>query len=949
MNCQKKSRKGKNFLGLFGLMILTLVLGGLTPVNGQQNHFIIEPSTLAVGADPGMSVVHLGFAENVEPWSATTEDSWLVIDPPNGNISTNLNINFQPNVGPARTGYIVFQAVRPDFPAFVLEVNQNQGVNSGLVHFQWQQLNYTMVDPMMIPNTGSAMIEYLPWAQPVYLNIFGRIPTTIAPSWLVRNVFLPDASFMADPQNLWLPVDLSLLGYERGQVVTSIEFSWTVSLEPAMVMQNYPDRFWQASPVIPQVVNATGRIGLNPFASVPLLDYYKNLLRPVMVDNLLYIGCDMPNGDLDDGARPGESQGCGPAAAANSLSWLDKKRDEIDVPDNWRDAFNQMSSLMRKKGEGTSDADFIRAKLDFIEMYDLPIKVEYQDDGMEGDITSSSGNSSAKCKDAKAGDMPTSAWMISEAKDGEDVEVGLTYGSGSGHWVVLTGTVSLNGQLYLFYKDDKDQDNPGGNSQGWTPVDVKDGTMELPGMSNAKVDIVVSESYDPKYKPVSDEMPFSKYCQSAKRTLPPGASITLDYPDNPDRCYNTSVRVLNHGEKSGYILKAIWNHNSNKQRTYVNDTGEPVTVEFHNDDHFDGGGAPLKSYVPYTVIARKSLIPGGLPTTPSNEESFAGFSIGTDDDSQAEFGERAETAIDYQVEIGSHFALFPARMGPLGCTRINIQYDIKSRNRYWNHLGLIIGVCQVANPGTLFISSVATGFRDSLSISENGEYFFDIGGVTMYDAFDLTLECDTHLDFAFDNLGVPSLVQVEPVLSLAPDSLALRAGSAGQEKFNILNLGGSDLIWSIIEKPEWIQVFPVNGINDCEVFVDYQANVGTPRMGTILVEAPGARFSPAGITVFQDSSGSGITWLPEIKQELIVFPNPASDVVYLKMNNLPPGNLTCKVLDLIGRELYTDRVRIGNPEVIIPVPLEDFPDGVYFLSVESAKGVIVKKLIKGKR
>ena len=927
------------------LLIYSLVYACLTPAIGQENHFIIEPAGLSIGAEQGIAEISLAFALDPEPWIAVTEGEWLTIEPLTGEGPGPLTINYKPNDGPVRTGRIMFESVNGTILPAVIEIRQNQGLDPSLIEFRWSQLTIPYTDPMMIPNTGSASFRYLPWDQAVFLNIVGKSLLSDVPAWLVRNVYLPDAGWMAEMQGLRLPVDLGLLGYEIGQPVELIEYSWTVSYESDTIIPVYPDQTWTTAQLNQQTISALGRIGLEPYTPEPLTDYYTNIVPPVEVTDIVYIGCEMPNGDLDESERPGEINGCGPAAAANSLSWLDKQHDEIDVPDEWLKAFNEMSSLMRNRGQGTNDKDFIRAKLDFIEMYDLPIKVKYQDDALEGGIKSSSGNSTAECHDAKAGDMPTKEWMISEAEDDEDVEVGMTFPNGGGHWVVLTGTITINGQTYLVYKDDGDQDNAGGNDQGYTPVNVTDDGMVLPGISNGQVDIVVSESYDPDHIPLPDKIPFEKYCQSSKRTLPPGASITLSYPDNESRCYNTSVRVYNHGEKKGYQLKAVWNHNSGKDRTYVNDTGEPVTVEFHNDDHYDGGEPIMKSTFPFVVSLRKSFNPEGLSTDPSNEESFAGFSLGSDDESSDEFGNIVDPEVNYTFGIGSYFPDFPKRMDPAGCKKINIEYPVQADNRYWKNLGMVIGVSEVTVPGNLYVTSNSTGIMDTISITEAGDYRITLGGKSTPWLFEARLEIDDNLVFEFDNLGVPSLVQVDPILAASHSILTLEPDSAGQIVFNIENLGGTDMEWSLSHQQDWLTVNPQNGTNESEILVDYQANPDAARQDTIVIQAPGARNSPLSIIVYQDGNSSGINNLPVNQIDISLFPNPNTGRFEINITGLEPGLVSCRILDLTGREVWSYSSVINDKQLTLPVGLENYQEGFYLVRIETSLGIRVLKLI----
>lgn len=129
-----------------------------------------------------------------------------------------------------------------------------------------------------------------------------------------------------------------------------------------------------------------GRIGPHPFIP-PLPPLPVNPIPPYDIERLVR-GCEVPNIDLDSLMYPYDTlnptttdyQACGPAASANSLQWLDDQHDEIDIPIEIRpmlDTLKRMMKLDPAEG-GVHWEDIVKGKLEFIDQYQLPIRVKYQ-------------------------------------------------------------------------------------------------------------------------------------------------------------------------------------------------------------------------------------------------------------------------------------------------------------------------------------------------------------------------------------------------------------------------------------------------------------------------------------------------------------------------------------------------------------------------------------------
>jgi hypothetical protein len=482
----------------------------------------------------------------------------------------------------------------------------------------------------------------------------------------------------------------------------------------------------------------------------------------------------MPNVDLDDSTHAGDLNGCVPASCANSMLWLESQHPEIDLPPNLREAFEQLSNLMnRMAGQGATTEEMIKAKLDFIEAYGLPIKVKYQSVHLEGNISSTSGKSSAEDRDGAANEWPTQGYLESEAEDDEDVELfgGYYYWDGAawrrpgGHAVVVSGVGSIGGNPFVTWKDDDDQEKPGGQDQETSAIDVVNGQMHIPGLDGwieiapgvwqwctFWVEGVISESYDATVTPPGNTETMGAYCTWIIRTIPPGAKITVTYPHG-DRCFNSTVWVLDRTVKPPVWRKVkVWNFNSDSTRVYVNETGFCVTVAIHNDDNSNSGG-------PYPAfdVTLANVAAGGSTTTASNPDAYGGFSLGGTDGSSGEFGNPVGPSVLVDASEGLDLSTVPGHLGGTGVQTLGLTHPIPVWNTYWSHLELKIVVLGVTSPGLLHVTT-SYGFVADLPIAGPGAYALDLGTVSPIGSIQVDLSATAGLEIEMDALGLASLV-----------------------------------------------------------------------------------------------------------------------------------------------------------------------------------------------
>ncbi|NJK85728.1 MAG: T9SS type A sorting domain-containing protein [Bacteroidales bacterium] len=233
-----------------------------------------------------------------------------------------------------------------------------------------------------------------------------------------------------------------------------------------------------------------------------------------------YRGCDVPNIDLNRGMyQPndlyaGDKNACGPAAAANSLEWLEAQHPgKLFSIYGHRDKMTVLSKFMDRANEdGVTTEQLAKGKLGFIDLTDLPIHVKYQSwynqdsvipspDSVSGHVAHNMSDSIHKQK------PPTWEFLKSEINKGEDVEILFGWYDHStvrhgGHWVTVTGVVETDSLKGIYLKDDWNQADTGGTRESyliWQKNSIDDWSrlVGYDGPNNyCWVESIVSESYD---------------------------------------------------------------------------------------------------------------------------------------------------------------------------------------------------------------------------------------------------------------------------------------------------------------------------------------------------------------------------------------------------------------------------------------------------------------------
>lgn len=379
------------------------------------------------------------------------------------------------------------------------------------------QIFYVIVQGDTNSCQGLITISYDPGQEGTYLSV-GAQNEKDAQLFdiIVSNKFLPPASFTNKRQSISLWFDLIPLGvYSIEDVASFIVFIHLLNTPGCYPFP--PSSFVDTKIVTIQTLNYNAQ---GDKVNESITDQISESPQPTEckpsepVSEVYYRGCEVPNLDLDDSKYPdtatyaGDVNACVPTSTSNSLLWLDK---EFNIyhgfPPDHHALVDTLSHYMkRERDEGTYNDKFIRGKLDYINRYQLPLRVRFQSrkDWLDEDIVSSDGKTYAECENT--GYYPTWDFLKEAMKESCDVEINYRGYIASknkwyGHSVVVTGVEEYqpSGKRYLTFKHDTDQDTTGGTIQESDTVFVDEyGRLRYAGRSLAYIkDIVVECPADP--------------------------------------------------------------------------------------------------------------------------------------------------------------------------------------------------------------------------------------------------------------------------------------------------------------------------------------------------------------------------------------------------------------------------------------------------------------------
>jgi len=99
------------------------------------------------------------------------------------------------------------------------------------------------------------------------------------------------------------------------------------------------------------------------------------------------------------------------------------------------------------------------------------------------------------------------------------------------------------------------------------------------------------------------------------------------------------------------------------------------------------------------------------------------------------------------------------------------------------------------------------------------------------------------------------------------------------------------------------------------------------------------------VTLVQAGTENRTTQIEAISGDLQVFPNPANSFTYLQLNDIKEEH-TIRILDQLGKTVWISNGVNDHSQIRIDV--SQFPNGVYFVTVQTKTGIRTKRLVVSK-
>lgn len=93
-----------------------------------------------------------------------------------------------------------------------------------------------------------------------------------------------------------------------------------------------------------------------------------------------------------------------------------------------------------------------------------------------------------------------------------------------------------------------------------------------------------------------------------------------------------------------------------------------------------------------------------------------------------------------------------------------------------------------------------------------------------------------------------------------------------------------------------------------------------------------------------------VNWIPSNVSEfqidkLNIYPNPSNDIFYIQFKSTINQNITLRIINIIGEEIYSEFLNDYTGEFSKNINLHNKSKGVYYLEIITSNGIINKKLI----
>ncbi len=254
---------------------------------------------------------------------------------------------------------------------------------------------------------------------------------------------------------------------------------------------------------------------------------------------------------------------------------------------------------------------------------------------------------------------------------------------------------------------------------------------------------------------------FHEYCEWKKFYAPPGGQLTVDFDGDGSTGHCGNVTVWERQEDGTWERERQWNWNlpgspffseGNDQRVIhvpADGTGE---YWIHNDDG------------EHTITVESYSGRPDVDESPSNPALGFGFSLGSDDESPAEFGYFMGTGhISFDVDQdGYNLSDVPAFVDPFeGVGQYTATFTV-GEGELWSDMEIVLDVLHVNQPGTLLVECPTAEIQTQIvELELAGTYPIHLGGITPDESGygQITFAPQGECGFILDAWGLRSLLK----------------------------------------------------------------------------------------------------------------------------------------------------------------------------------------------
>lgn len=121
-------------------------------------------------------------------------------------------------------------------------------------------------------------------------------------------------------------------------------------------------------------------------------------------------------------------------------------------------------------------------------------------------------------------------------------------------------------------------------------------------------------------------------------------------------------------------------------------------------------------------------------------------------------------------------------------------------------------------------------------------------------------------------------------------------------------------------------------------------DAGHPVLG---MDGPGGTITNVTYCSCINSCSSSVGIKEQNSNELIssIYPNPASNLLSVKLNHTGAGIIKISIVDVLGKIVLTKIVEVTSNDNVIEIPVSNLSEGTYVLTMSDAKGQQVNKIV----